>query len=188
MRRVKSEEDKLAGTSSLLPSFPVFSSQVESKLIHRPSPLVEANLPSRLTISIQGGEWFLYNRTPSYDDILMKMGVVDPLSTSPTPTDLSNHTEEKGHSQSEKETLSTSDPSHNPTMSSSLPSTPPLPAPLPLQDSTLTKSTTDWLREALPIEIKCEGGSIIMGNRSTSCILIAGFESVKGSYAAVKVC
>lgn len=49
------------------------------------------------------------------------------------------------------------------------------------------KRTTDWLREALPIEIKCSTGAIIMGNPSTSNIVIAGFDKVAGSYAAVKV-
>jgi hypothetical protein len=49
------------------------------------------------------------------------------------------------------------------------------------------KDATDWMREALPIEILCKTGSIIMGNVSTSNIVIAGFQEVAGSYAAVKV-
>lgn len=49
------------------------------------------------------------------------------------------------------------------------------------------KAATDWLREALPIDIKCKTGAIIMGNPSTPTILIAGFDRVSGTYAAVKV-
>ncbi|KAI5479573.1 hypothetical protein MNV49_003310, partial [Pseudohyphozyma bogoriensis] len=126
----------------------------------------EASLPCRVTVSLQGAEWFLYNRTPSYDAILEQLGVVDPL-----PADIWSNT-------------SSDDPKTNST--SNLRSDADVYPPLPSMPVPPKKAPTDWIREALPIDISCKKGSIIMGNPSTSNILIAGFEKVSGSYAAVK--
>lgn len=123
----------------------------------------EARLPCRITVSLTGAEWFLYNRTPSYDAILEQLGVSDPLSTSWD----SRSSDEEKLARQESEGVGKSKESR--------------------AKEKEGKATTDWLREALPIEIKCSTGAIIMGNPSTSNIIIAGFDKVAGSYAAVKV-
>jgi hypothetical protein len=122
----------------------------------------EVHLPCRITVSMKGAEWFLYNRTPSYDAILEQLGLVNPLSST------GSNPIEKGASQETSANLN--------------------PAGKEERGVLKSKGGTDWLMEALPIDIRCKTGSIIMGNRSTPTILIAGFEGVAGSYAAVKVC
>ena len=32
-------------------------------------------MPCRISIFVEGMEWFLYNRTPTYDELLSKMGL-----------------------------------------------------------------------------------------------------------------
>lgn len=123
----------------------------------------EARLPCRVTVSLTGAEWFLYNRTPSYDAILEQLGLQDPLGPSSTNSS-SSETKEKASAD-----------------------TPPPATADEVVEGEGKKDATDWMREALPIEILCKTGSIIMGNVSTSNIVIAGFQEVAGSYAAVKV-
>lgn len=120
---------------------------------------------------MDGAEWFLYNRTPSYDAILEQMGLADPMAASGFNSETStNPPPPKSYSTTLPPEISKEG------------------SPVEgLDQRSNTKAPTDWLREALPIEIKCRVGSIIMGNPSTPTVLIAGFERVDGSYAAVKV-
>lgn len=116
---------------------------------------------------MKGAEWFLYNRTPSYDAILEQLGVIDPLAPSSChPDDLMN--KESGGKDSSKNSVELGEKENERAILKS-------------------KGGTDWLMEALPIDIRCKAGSIIMGNRSTPTILVTGFDAVAGSYAAVKV-
>lgn len=119
---------------------------------------LESHLPCRITVSMKGAEWFLYNRTPSYDAILQHLGVV------PTSASFGSSATDEKLPQGDSTEMNEK----------------------PASGGVLT-GKTDWLREALPIDIRCKTGSIIFGNRSTPTILIAGFDSVAGSYAAVKV-
>ncbi|ORY77194.1 hypothetical protein BCR35DRAFT_353168 [Leucosporidium creatinivorum] len=135
----------------------------------------EARIPCRLSVSLHGAEWFLYNRTPSYDAILEQLGVLDPLSSwggdasqSLSSEDLLKRESSKGVSIDEL-----TDTAARARMGA------------PVQQAE-KQAATDWLREALPIDIKCKTGAIIMGNPSTPTILIAGFDRVSGTYAAVK--
>lgn len=122
---------------------------------------------------MQGAEWFLYNRTPSYDAVLEQLGVVDPLShaRTPLPSEDSTYPEklpEKDRSTDRDKNIRDGEEEGENSLH-------------------VEKNTTDWLREALPIEFKCSTGSIIMGNASTQSIVIAGFNKAEGSYSAVKV-
>lgn len=166
--RVRSEEDKASG-GLLGAALPPFRSTQHS-------PFAEARIPCRLSVSLHGAEWFLYNRTPSYDAILEQLGVLDPLSSwggdpsqSLSSEDLLKRESSKGPPIDEL-----SDAAARARMGA------------PAQQAEKT-AATDWLREALPIDIKCKTGAIIMGNPSTPTILIAGFDRVSGTYAAVKV-
>lgn len=136
----------------------------------------ERDLPCRLSVSLHGAEWFLYNRTPSYDDILTQLGVVhpdfdrDPQSNS-SKDDLLK-TDSSGKTESHSSAGSPAAAANNPTR---------LDAPIEA-----AKASIDWYKESLPIEIKCKTGSITMGNPSTPTIIIAGFEQVEGVHTAVK--
>ena len=138
----------------------------------------EARLPCRVAVSLHGAEWFLYNRTPSYDAILEQLGVVDPLSTWPggASESLSSDDLLKRESSGEETLNERADAAARARKG----------APVETKKES-GKEKTDWLREALPVEIKCKTGAIIMGNPSTPSILIAGFDKVAGTYAAVKV-
>ncbi|KAK4051737.1 Macrophage colony-stimulating factor 1 receptor [Microbotryomycetes sp. JL221] len=142
----------------------------------------------RPSVSMHGAEWFLYNRTPAYDAILEQLGLVDPESPWPN-SDLRARGEELGSSD---RTTSSQSPDRSTTKdqtpfeegendSRDVNSAQP-----PIVESR-KKASTDWWREALPIDIKCKSGAIIMGNPSTPTILIAGFDSVRGTYSASKV-
>lgn len=161
--RVRSENDLPSGSSPA----PI-ARAVETDVVRPP----EARLPCRVTVTMQGAEWFLYNRTPSYDAILEELGLKDPFVESlsePGSAGGSGFFKDRKHDPSEpgesvQDLVESGDEPAKP-----------------------KKVPTDWLREALPIEIRCKTGSIIMGNPSTSNILIAGFEKVSGAYSAVKV-
>jgi hypothetical protein len=45
----------------------------------------------------------------------------------------------------------------------------------------------DWFRESLPLELNVVKGAIVMGNRSTPSLVVAGFHSAVGTCGAVKV-
>lgn len=130
-------------------------------------------LPFRWTVTLEGAEWFLYNRTPSFDAILEQLGVPKDSSSSSSSTSAVHSTDDSHSSKREKlspkESASTKSSNKKPTSSSSS-----------------SEGTTDWLREFLPIEIKCTTGAILMGNQTTPSIIIAGFDSCRGTYAAVK--
>lgn len=43
----------------------------------------------------------------------------------------------------------------------------------------------DWYRETFPIEIQVVRGAVVMGNRSTPSLLVAGFRSASGTCGIV---
>lgn len=45
----------------------------------------------------------------------------------------------------------------------------------------------DWFRESLPLELNVIRGAIVMGNRSTPSLVVAGFRSAVGTCGAVQV-
>jgi hypothetical protein len=115
-------------------------------------------LPCRITVDCDGVEWFLYNRTPAYDAILEKFNLETPQTNDESGKASSIHIRQSG--------LSTT-PSRN--------------------DADTDDDEINWLKEALPIEIHAENGSIVLGNRSTKSVIVAGFSRVSGAYGAVKV-
>lgn len=112
--------------------------------------------PCRLSAVLEGVEWFLYNRTPSYDALLEALGIqLDELD--------GVRTDEKTTAR-DKESIR-------------MDATVKRPAPV--------EGGIDWLRELLPVDIHAVAGSIILGNRSTKMLLITGFEEVSGTYSIV---
>ncbi|KAM0754575.1 hypothetical protein T439DRAFT_352583 [Meredithblackwellia eburnea MCA 4105] len=132
----------------------------------------EARLPCRISVSMSGVEWFLYNRTPSYDDILQQFGMQDhdPLRNPESSVD---------HEVKQEDLSLSSSPlsGQSPTSADHLP---------PQKEVKTSEGGINWRRELFPIDILCKTGSIILGNPSTANILIAGFDKASGALSAVK--
>lgn len=125
----------------------------------------------------------MYNRTPSYDAILQQLGVdLDHSADGGAPLGNTSSWDEGGSQSPQLREKEGNDPHKDGAV-----------APDVAHEQggkvgkTKMKVATDWLREALPIDIRCKIGAIVMGNPSTANIVIAAFDSVDGTYAAVKV-
>ncbi|KAJ7084454.1 hypothetical protein B0H15DRAFT_940059 [Mycena belliarum] len=125
----------------------------------------------RVQISLQGFEWFLYNRTSAYDDIITQMGAT--LPSRPT----SRNT---GRQSSQRSTV--------PVYSTSL-----------LRDhfrlSVPFRRAWYWVRQQLPtldlkdllpVGIEVTQGAIICGNTSTPTLLVAEFQKTDGMFGIVQ--
>lgn len=58
---------------------------------------------------------------------------------------------------------------------------------LPKPPPTTEPDAVDWFRESLPVEIQITRGAVVLGNKSTPSLLIAGFRSALGTCGAVEV-
>ncbi|GAA5833329.1 hypothetical protein JCM11251_005205 [Rhodosporidiobolus azoricus] len=143
----------------------------------------EARTPCRIQVSLHGAEWFMYNRTPSYDAILEQLGLQehDPLKPSSSPDDLSPGpsiaTAGKSSSLPSSAAASIEQEHHEKGVKE---------REKRQKEAEGKKGATNWMLEALPIHIKCKKGAIIIGNSSTPSLMIAGFENVAGTYSATK--
>ncbi|BGP16903.1 Macrophage colony-stimulating factor 1 receptor [Rhodosporidiobolus nylandii] len=148
----------------------------------------ESRVPCRVQVSLSGAEWFLYNRTPSYDAILEQLGLQEhnplaPAASSPasdSSPDLSSSAskiDKHSRSASTSTGAASIEQAHHDNGEKEREKR---------RKAAEGKQGTDWLREALPIQVKCKKGAIILGNPSTPTIMIAGFEGVGGTYSAVK--
>ncbi|KAF8678264.1 fermentation associated protein [Rhizoctonia solani] len=134
----------------------------------------DAELPCRVHAFFEGVEWFIYNRTPSYNVIIEKIGVPDVLA----PPDVEGTTEETPHP-----VLATTYP---PTPSSSS------------QKSVVDENQGIWnklrtavwrvrmpeidFNEILPVGLEFRKGALVVGNDSTPSILIMDIAGGTGSY------
>lgn len=143
------------------------------------------NLPCRVVLKSRGLQWFLYNRSPAYDNILKSMsgGDIDdqtpedehykqrnrlnktnqvPVGSRRSPSSSINSEDEingkvKGDIERKVQySINTEGSSHVP--SSTLPS----------------------ILTILPIKVECIKGAIVMGNQNTRSILTARFQTVVG--------
>ncbi|GAA5960722.1 hypothetical protein JCM21900_000512 [Sporobolomyces salmonicolor] len=138
----------------------------------------------KASVSLQGAEWFLYNRTPAYDSILEQLGVRSPFDRPPSPDST-----ESSSSDSKDKDGNTADRASVLTGSAAIEQEQWKKDEKEREKRRMERKgksrTTDWLREALPIQVRCKKGAITMGNPSTPSILIAGFDGVEGTYAAI---
>lgn len=129
----------------------------------------------RIQITLQGFEWFLYNRTAAYENIISQME--ESLNRN-----LSHSTDRNRHSQR----LGRWD------------SAPPRGAPFPKRTlrvpATIQQALT-WFRqqlpvldpkELLPLGIQVSKGAIICGNGSTSNLFVAEFNVCQGTFGVTK--
>lgn len=175
LRHVRSEENKLSGATRVRPRCASAKQADQARS-------TEARKPCRIQISLTGAEWFLYNRTPSYDAILDQLGVRDLFPTA--EDDAVKRHPSRTSTEKSQGPLAGAERSHSALLDGEK-GTGGRVSPDDRLKSERTR--TDWLLEALPIEVECEKGAVILGNPSTPCILIAGFDTVVGTYSAVKV-
>ncbi|KAK6224699.1 fermentation associated protein [Colletotrichum tabaci] len=166
-----------------------------------------SNLPCRVTMSLVGLEWFIYNRSPAYDSVLA--GLKDPTVTAENVTtafeskDESASLRNRGQRTSEK-----SDPSHDSAphekessgaallsrlgntfghreASSSQPSTP---SDVSAERDNAVQSDSDlpFLLQLFPIFVTCQKAAVVMGNDNTKAILIVKADGLSGEIDASK--
>jgi hypothetical protein len=141
-------------------------------------------LPCRVSITIYGLEWFIYNRTPAYDSILAGFGYKDGR----LPGD-----DESFESPLEAQ------PEHQRTGSSfdirsgdAVKSTDSMgreqhldPSKTEIRDSELSEPVSNLL-QLLPVKLDCRKGAIVMGNENTRSVLTTTFDNASGTIAACK--
>jgi hypothetical protein len=138
----------------------------------------ESRLPCRLTLTLSGLEWFLYNRTPAYDDILSGFAAgADqgedaqdeiPQARSSSREDLPNDVSSRFERTRSKKPASTGSSSR----SSSTGSTTSL-------NAEALESASTFLN-LLPIQLECTKGAIVAGNENTRSLMTITFEKGTG--------
>ncbi|KAI4130952.1 MAG: hypothetical protein LQ338_001463 [Usnochroma carphineum] len=157
------------------------------------------SLPCRLKLRARGIEWFIYNRTPSYEAIEKGLSANEQLGS---PTSASQKRESGYRTQSyEAEKNDTRSHSSNGEFTPSTAAGEKETQKDPGEDGSIPKSFTasvDSLARNgnqetsakveslpaflmfLPLKIECSKGAIVMGNRSTRSVLTAKFDAVTG--------
>ncbi|OBZ68127.1 hypothetical protein A0H81_11865 [Grifola frondosa] len=144
-------------------------------------------LPCRIHMSFQGLEWFMYNRTAAFDNIIKQLDSEIPDTPAPTPIRLS--TDGRG---SILKIFSRTSGIHD---SSVLGPPVSLISSIYKRTPTIVKRAANWLRlqlpnldpkDLLPISIEATKGAIICGNASTPNLLVAEFNGAEGTYGIVE--
>ncbi|KAJ5826308.1 hypothetical protein N7474_003446 [Penicillium riverlandense] len=143
-----------------------------------------AELPCRISITMYGLEWFIYNRKPAYDSILTGFGYVadqdgdaasvgDPTSPGSAPnvphgqtnsTFKTTHGNRSQSSVDEREAYTGQDPAAR-------------------RNAELSESVSNLL-QLLPIKLECTKGAIVIGNENTRSVLTTTFDSATGTIDA----
>ncbi|KAG9100753.1 hypothetical protein FS749_013050 [Ceratobasidium sp. UAMH 11750] len=142
--------------------------------LEKSNPNQNEDLPCRVHVFLEGVEWFIYNRTPSYDAIVEKFAIPDILSSRVAP----NTSSETPHA-------AVVVPTYPPT-----PSSP--------RSSSFNENNTIWNRlrtavwhigmpeinfnEILPVGLVIRKGALTIGNDSTPSILILDLAGGNGTY------
>ena len=149
-------------------------------------------LPCRVVMKSRGLQWFIYNRTPAYDDILKSMssgginGQIsdDELGKLRTGLDKTD-TVPVGPRQAPSSTTNTDDKSIdkskddiNERMSDSM--NPGYADHVPSSESQKQARTLPSVLSILPVKIECSKGAVVLGNLNTRSVLVARFETVSG--------
>ncbi|KAI0645908.1 hypothetical protein C8Q79DRAFT_910949 [Trametes meyenii] len=142
-------------------------------------------LACRVHISLQGLEWFIYNRTAAFDNIVSQLDPDIPTTPVPTPIPADG-------AASVKKIFSRSSVFRDPSI---------LGPPVSLVSSiykrtpTFVKRAIGWLQHQLPnldpkdlfpISLEVVKGAITIGNASTPSLLAAQFQRAEGTYGIVE--
>lgn len=161
-------EDRMSSSQLLFPQALTDDADTEKP--------VAPSMNCRVHVSFQGFEWFLYNRTASYDDIISKMEV----NSSNRP--VSRSTERR--------------PGLRPTRTGSSSFHPPALAQRALPIPGSVRKVLTWVKhqlpnldpkDLLPLGIEVIKGTIICGNASTPNLLVAEFQRTEGTFGIVEV-
>lgn len=176
-------------------------------------------LPCRIHVRVHGLEWFLYNRSPAYNEIIRRMEEQVEMSATEDDSQDSQtsgarkrsawHHEERHRSDEDHRRSTSGRARHPPSFLScadlcsscidlgsnerSAPFDnahikPPIPtAAFEPPSVETTAVSTDWLREALPLEVEIITGSLVVGNDATPSLMILGFKGAEGTYSAEAV-
>lgn len=120
-----------------------------------------AKLPCRIFLEIEGGEWFIYNRTPAYDAIIT-------AAESRSKERTSQDNEEFGKSETAK---SSAERTSNASFQQNTSDSQKKPEIRKSQD----KNESSAFLHSLPIQVVCKKGAIILGNTNTPSIVVARF-------------
>ncbi|KAI0705009.1 hypothetical protein C8T65DRAFT_728083 [Cerioporus squamosus] len=141
-------------------------------------------LACRVHISVQGLEWFMYNRTAAYDSIVSQLGVDTPATPAATPVPEGAGSVRKIFSRTSV------------FQDSSI-----LGPPVSLVSSIYRRTPTwikrvgNWVRDQmpnldpkdlLPISFEVTKGAVTIGNASTPNLLVAEFRRAEGTYGIVE--
>ncbi|TBU47302.1 hypothetical protein BD309DRAFT_511415 [Dichomitus squalens] len=141
-------------------------------------------LACRVHISMQGLEWFMYNRTASFDNVISQLDVEMPSTPAATPV--------PDGAASVRKVFSRTSVLHDSSI---------LGPPVSLVSSiykhtpTFVKRSASWVqsqlpnldpKDLLPISIEATKGAITIGNASTPNLLVAEFRRAEGTYGVVE--
>ena len=158
-------------------------------------------LPCRILIIARGVEWFVYNRTPAYDNILNSTSglreATRPANNDNKPQNASHTSSSRSHQDmSEKEDgdethpPASSDPKspndldEKPNPEGSRPMSAGSLGPIPAIPKGGEAHTLPQILKVLPIQVECSKGAIVMGNENTRSILVTKFERAVGQFNA----
>ncbi|KAI0665956.1 hypothetical protein C8Q78DRAFT_985325 [Trametes maxima] len=142
-------------------------------------------LACRVHISLQGLEWFIYNRTAAFDNIVSQLDPDIPITPVPTPVPADG-------AASVRKIFSRSSVFRDPSI---------LGPPISLVSSiykrtpTFVKRAIGWVqrqlpnldpKDLLPISLEVVKGAITIGNASTPNLLAAQFQRAEGTYGIVE--
>lgn len=153
-------------------------------------------LPCRITAKVYGLEWFIYNRTPAYNDILARFNV--PNDDDDISSPLLSRTGSWREKYAEKSTGKAKD--NEPSVSSSSGNrhgTGDSPGQKrddeeprgSLSESASNQEMEDSLSRLLyllPVKLACDKGAIVMGNQNTKSVLTVTFDSATSFVEASK--
>jgi hypothetical protein len=151
-----------------------------------------STLPCRIGVNLNGLEWFVYNRTPIYDNILA--GLTGD-SASATGVDDRNGDVPGAGLRERTSRTSSDDPKTEQAPGTLENQTPGEPDPARL-DETRTASSADapneetpaipLLLQLFPISIECHKAAVVVGNENTKAVLIVKADSITGEVDASK--
>ncbi|TDZ40573.1 Protein CSF1 [Colletotrichum spinosum] len=162
------------------------------------------NLPCRVTMSLVGLEWFIYNRSPAYDSVLA--GLKDPptaenVSTAFEPKEETASLRNRGQKDAEKSDQSP-ETSEKETPAAALlsrigntlgrrgSSASQISTPSETLEGggsdAQSKSDLPFLLQLFPIFVTCQKAAVVMGNDNTKAILIVKADGLSGEIDASK--
>ncbi|KZT11041.1 uncharacterized protein LAESUDRAFT_741340 [Laetiporus sulphureus 93-53] len=146
-------------------------------------------LSCRIHVSLQGLEWYIYNRTAAYDNIVARKEGSMPSTPAPTPTAAGNAIDAR---EALRKLLSRTSVRHN---STSLRPSLSVVSPMYRKSPGFVKYAINWIKtqlpnfdpkNLLPIGIEATKGAIICGNASIPSLLVIEFGKADCTYGIVQ--